>query len=239
LKLRVKYGGNDYMNKPKFGYGWLIKWILAAILLAGGILMKLYQEEVVYATTGIAIVLFSLLRVVPLMKTLKKEVLRTINLIEIIFDTIMGGILIYVVFSGSIASGSASRDLWIGIYGYLLAVFFYARGMIYFISLYFFGEKTEPMKFWFHIVCISLGPVILVLTMLQKDIISTLGWLVLFISVSGGAYLGYDGYGGYRKYRESSKTINEAKRDSKKPSVEKELPKPIQKEPEEKQPYAS
>jgi threonine/homoserine/homoserine lactone efflux protein len=74
---------------------------------------------------------------------------------------------------------------------------------------------------------------------MNVDIISTLGWIVLFISVGGGIYLGYDGYGGYRKYREISKSLNETKRAKTKPEVEKELPKPIQEEPEEKQPYAS
>ena len=62
------------MAKRKFGYGWIIKWILAAILIAAGVLMKIYDEEIVYATTGIAIVIFSILRVVPLLKTLNKEV---------------------------------------------------------------------------------------------------------------------------------------------------------------------
>ncbi|MCK7486776.1 MAG: hypothetical protein MZU97_15660 [Bacillus subtilis] len=61
------------MEKQKFYYGWLIKFILAAILLAAGILMKIYDVEVVYAATGIGIVIFSLVRVVPLMKTLKKK----------------------------------------------------------------------------------------------------------------------------------------------------------------------
>ncbi len=222
------------MAKSKFGYGWLIKWILAAILLAAGILMKVYEVAVVYATTGIAIVLFSVLRVYPLMKTLKKEVVRTINLIEIIFDTIMGGVMIYVVFSGK-----SDEAFWLGIYGYLLAVFFYARGLIYLISLYYFDEKTESAKFWFHVICITLGPVIFVLTILGKDIISTLGWIVLFISVAGGLYLGYDGYGGYRKYRETSKALNESKpkETKKRPKVEKELPKPIAEESEEKETY--
>jgi len=195
------------MNKPKFGYGWLIKWILAAILIAAGILIKIYDVQVVYATTGIAIVIFSLLRIVPLMKTLKKEVLRTINLIEVIFDTIMGGLMIYVVFSGK-----STDAFWIGLYGYLIAVFFYARGFIYFTSLYFFGEKTEPMKFWFHLVCITLGSVLAVLAIMNVNIMHTLGWIVLFIAVAGGAYLGYDGFGGYQKYRESSKALNEEKR---------------------------
>lgn len=220
------------MTKSKFRYGWAIKWVLAALLMAAGVLMKIYQEDVVYATTGIAIVLFSLLRVVPLLKTLKKEVLRTINLIEIIFDTILGIVMIYVVFSGK------STDVfWINMYGYLLAFFFLSRGIIYFISLYYFGEKSESMKFWFHMLCMALGPVILTLTVLNKDIITTLGWVVLFISISGGGYLGYDGFGGYKKYRESSKSLNEDKKIEKDSKFEKDLPKPVPEVEKEKETY--
>lgn len=221
------------MNKPKFGYGWLIKWILAAILIAAGILIKIYDVEVVYATTGIAIVIFSLVRVVPLMKTLKKEVLRTINLIEIIFDTIMGGLMIFVVFSGK-----STDAFWIGLYGYLIAVFFYVRGFIYFTSMYFFGEKTEPMKFWFHMVCITLGSVLAVLAIMNINIMHTLGWIVLFIAVAGGLYLVWDGFGGYRKYREVSKALNEEKRRAeaeKQPIVDKPVEQPKVEEPKEKE----
>ena len=219
------------MKKPGFGYGWLIKWILAAILIAAGILVKINEVDVVYATTGIAIVMFSLLRVVPLMKSLKKEVLRTINLIEIIFETIMGGLMIWVVFAGK-----SNDALWVSIYCYLVAIFFYIRGFIYMVSLYFFGEKTEPLKFWFHLVSITLGSALLVLAILKIDIISTLGWIVLFISVAGGCYLGYDGFGGYKKYRESSKALNEAKKaEAAKPILDEENKKPVVEEPKEKE----
>ncbi len=213
------------MAKLKFGYGWLLKWILAAILIAAGILMRIYDETVVYAVTGIAIIIFSIFRVVPLLKTLKKEVLRTINLFEIVFDTIVGAFMLFVVFSGKVGP-TVTTPLWTNLYGYLLAFFFFVRGLIYFISLYYFGEKSESIKFWFHLVCIMLAPSILVLTIMGVDIIHFLGWLVLFISVGGGLYLGYDGYGGYRKYRETSKALNEGKKDSATPKVEKELPKP-------------
>lgn len=222
------------MNKPKFGYGWLIKWILAAILIAAGILIKIYDVEVVYASTGIAIVLFSLLRVVPLMKTLKKEVLRTLNLIEIIFDTIMGGLMIWVVFSGL-----STTQPWNTLYGYLLSVFFYVRGFIYFVSMYFFGEKTEAPKFWFHLVALSIGSFLLGLTLMGSadDIIATLGWVVLFIAVAGGGYLGYDGYGGFRKYREQAKALNEEKRKQTEtqPIVDKPIEQPKVEEPKEKE----
>ncbi len=229
------------MAKTKFGYGWAVKWALAAILIASGILMKIYQEEVVYAATGIAVVIFSLFRVYPLMKTLQKEVLRTINLIEIIFDAILGGLMIYAVFSGKVSSSSGTSSFWTGLYGYLLTFFLLARGIIYFVSLYYFEEKTEPIKFWAHLLFVGLGSAVLTLTILNQNIIVTLGWLVLFIAVGGGGYLGYDGYGGYRKYRETSKKLNAEKQPEKKqkkePEVEKEIPKPAEEEIKQDETY--
>ncbi|MCK7486777.1 MAG: hypothetical protein MZU97_15665 [Bacillus subtilis] len=113
---------------------------------------------------------------------------------EIIFDTIMGGIMIWVVFSGNSGQAFWRATIWISCLWYSSML----RGLIYFISAHFFGEKSEGMKFWFHIFCITIAPALLVLTILRAadgadDIISTLGWLVLFISVAGGVYLGYDG----------------------------------------------
>jgi len=223
------------MSKRQFGYGWVIKWVLAAILIAAGILMKIYDEEIVYATTGLAIVIFSILRIVPLMKTLNKEVLRTLNLIEVIFDTILGGLMVFVVFSGKLQS----QTIWVNLYGYMLTFFLLARGIIYFVSLYYFEEKTEPIKFWFHLICISLGSVIITLTLLGNDIIPALGWMILFISVSGGVYLGYDGFGGYRKYRENSKALNTKKDVKKDTKIEKEMPQPIQDEVKEEETYVN
>jgi len=221
------------MTKNKFGYGWLIKWILAAILIAAGVLMKIYDQQVVYATTGVAIIIFSLLRVVPLMKTLKKEVLRTINLFEIFLDVVIGGLMLYVVISAK-----TGDTFWLNLYGYLVAVFFFLRGLIYFVSMYYFGEKSESMKFWFHFICATIAPAILVLTMMdQTIIIRTLGWIILFISIGGAGYLGYDGFGGYRKYRETSKALNEGKKTEKAPVVEKELPKPTPEVEKEKETY--
>ena len=64
----------------KHSYGWLLKWILAAILIAVGLTM-FFEQRIIFLVTGIMIVVFALFRVVPLLRSLKKEVLRTINLI--------------------------------------------------------------------------------------------------------------------------------------------------------------
>ncbi len=226
------------MGKLKFGYGWAVKWILAALLIAAGILMLLNSGVVVYATTGLAVILFSALRVVPLMKTLKKEVLRTMNLIEIIFDFIIGGVMVFVAFSGK-----WSDNFWIAMYGYLLAFFLLSRSVIYLVSMYYFDEKTEATKFWMHLIFFALGPVVLTLTILKNstgvDIISLLIWALFIFALGGAVYLGYDGYGGYKKYRETSKKLNTEKQPPKEAPVEKEIPKPVADEVKQDETYVN
>jgi len=221
------------MAKPKYGYGWALKFLLAAILVAVGIYMVL-SEDVVYIITGIAIVLFSLFRVYPLLKTLNKEVLRTINLIEILIGIVLGSIMIYAGITQS-DNGQLSTT-WSGLYRWFLAFFFYARGLVFFVSTSFFEEKTEVPKFIFHIIALTLGTIFAVWADFEAQ---TLGWIFMFVSVGGAVYLSFDGYGGYRKYREYSKSINTPKEKAKDSRVEKELPKPIENEVEQEETYIS
>ena len=206
------------MAKRKYGYGWLIKWIVAAILLVVGIIMAV-EFEVVYTITGIVIAMYSLFRVYPLLKTLNKEVLRTINLIEIIIGVVLGGVMIYAGIEG-LKSGDA--DTWRKLFRWFLAFFFYFRGLVFFVSTTFFDEKTEIPKFIFHIIALSLGAVLIMWDTFEAE---TLGWLFLFVSVSSAVYLGFDGYGGYSKYRKYSKSLNSKKEKEAEVKYEKDLPK--------------
>lgn len=217
----------------KYGYGWLLKFILAAILVGVGIYM-VFADEVVYLITGIAIVLFSIFRVIPLMKSLNKEVLRTINLIEIIFDTLIGAAMIYIVLS----KRDLSEGIWSGVYRFSLAFFFYARGLVYFNSVVFFKEKTEIPKFWVHIIALSIGAVIA----FQPDFdYNTVGIFLLLISLVGASYLGYDGFGGYKKYRAYQKELNQEKEKNKPKEIDPEAPQPtiVDEKKEDKRPYVN
>ncbi|MBG0762654.1 hypothetical protein IY230_03375 [Acholeplasma laidlawii] len=218
----------------KPSYGWLLKWILAAILIAVGLTM-FFQKDLVFLITGIVIVVFSLFRVVPLVKSLNKEILRTINLIEIIFDFLLGALMIYVGYE-SINSGNAIDPIWSQVYKYTLAFVFLARGVVFFYSTVFLEEKTEQIKFWTHIVIFALGALILGLKDFDE---SAIAWLLLVISLLGGAYLIYDGSRGYGKYREYSLGINTKKEKAK--NVEKELPTTDKPQPEKDsdRPYIS
>ncbi len=214
------------MEKAKYGYGWVLKFILAAILLGVGVFMA-FSPEVVFIITGVTILIFSLLRVVPLMKSLNKEVLRTINLIEVIFDFIIGGVLVAIALTR--ADDFATQPIWGMIYRYSLAFFFYVRGLVFFNSVVFFGEKTEVPKFWIHIAVLTLGVIIAVIPNFDAAIA---GIFFLVIALIGSGYLGYDGYGGYKKYREFSKQLNEGDRPSPTPRKEKgkDLPSRIEEE---------
>lgn len=222
------------MAKLQYGYGWALKFLLAAILLGVGVYM-FFADEVVYVITGVAIVIFSLFRVYPLMKSLNKEVQRTINLIEIIFDTLIGGLLIYVALTRDLAT----EEIWAVVYRFSLAFFFYVRGLVFFNSVVFFGEKTEIPKFWIHIGALTLGTVIATAPGFDYG---TVGLFFLVVSVIGSGYLGIDGYGGYKLYREHSKSLNEGKTISKEKvkekDVEKEVPVHIEDEKKDR-PYVN
>lgn len=203
----------------KPSYGWLLKWILAAILITVGLTM-FFQEQLVFLVTGGVIVIFSLFRVYPLLKSLKKELQRTINLLEIIFAFLLGALMIYVGYE-SYNSGNAIDPLWHQVYKYTLAFVLIARGVVFLYSTVFLEEKTEQMKFWMHLVIFILGGVIIGVKDFEP---ATVALLLLIISVAGGAYLVYDGSGGYKKYREYSLALNEKKQIDKPKDVEKELP---------------
>lgn len=187
----------------KYGYGWVLKFVLASILLGIGIYM-FFAEQVVILITGVIIVIFSLFRVVPLLKSLDKEVLRTLNLIEIIFDIIIGGILIYIAATNKFAES----DIWAKVYRFSLAFFFYARALVFFNSVVFFEEKTEIPKFWAHILSITVGTAIAVW---GKFDYNTVALILLVISFIGSGYLGYDGYKGYKNYRKFQLELNQGK----------------------------
>ncbi len=224
------------MKSKAYGYGWILKFVLAALLLGVGIYMA-FADEVVYTITGVAIVLFSLLRVIPLMKTLSKEALRTINLIEIIFDTLLGIGIIYVALTRDLST----EPLWSSVYRYALTFVFYVRGLVFFNSVVFLGEKTEVPKFWMHIVSLTIGVIIAVVPNFDYG---TVGLFLLIIAILGSIYLGVDGYGGYQKYRDYSKSINATQEKGIESGVTDQLPSNQKKhkkieEPEDERPYVN
>ena len=180
-------------------YGWLIKFIGAAILITFGVVMLVTRKQqgamFITVLVGFIIVISVLFRVVPLMKTLHRELLRTINLLELIANLFAGGFMLYWGFSGN----ATETDLY---FGYLIGAILFARGLIFFMSTSLLGEKTEHHKFWFHIAVFSVAVFMITMGINQKPVTpETLAWILLFVSAGIGGYLAFDGGGGYKRYR--------------------------------------
>src|SRR5690554_5553311 len=144
------------MKKPS--YSWLLKWILAAILIGVG-LVFFFEESLVYFITGSVIVIFSIFRVWPLLKSLDKEVLRTINLVEIILSTLVG-IRLIVIGVKAINNDLDPSGSWGLVYRYSLVYVLASRAVVFLYSAVLLGEKTEQVKFWTHLLLLPVGTVI-------------------------------------------------------------------------------
>lgn len=220
------------MKRPS--YGWLLKWIIAAILLVIGFTM-FFNQPFVYLTTGVGIVIFSLFRIYPLLKTLKKEVSRTIHLIEILLALIVGSLMIYV---GVLAVQNELQidAFWGQVYKYGFAFILLMRAIVFFYSTTFLDEKVEQPKFWSHVGLIIMGSMIAASESFSDE---WMAWLLLLISIIGGAYLIYDGakgYGGYRKFSEALNEKKQAKQIEKRKNIDGDAVIP---EKEEDRPYIS
>ena len=212
---------------------WLIKFILAGILLGVGLFMA-FTSDVVYLMTGVILIVFALARVFPLLKTLKHEASRTIHLLEVLITAILGGVLIFASLQlGS--DGGTNTSLWELIYRFGLGFVFYARGVIYFISTVFFNEKTKPLEFVIHLAALSIGTAIAFSDQFNAGLV---GIFFLIISVIGAAILTIDGYGGYKLYRNMmmSKDQTTQPSSSKEKQPTKEIP---LEDPKDDRPYVN
>jgi len=176
-------------------YGWTVKIIGAALLLALALFLFFGDGEVIVIPfTGGAIVIYSIIRLVPYVKTQKNDLIKTINIIEITVDVFIGLILVVV----------ESFDLFdLGaLFGYLLGFFFMFRGTVHFFGVSQNAEKSDLPIFIFHVGALILGSFIFFYDIgnagFTADILVT--FIIIFSAGSCG-YLSYDGYKGYNVYR--------------------------------------
>ena len=211
---------------------WIIKFVLAGILLGVGLFMA-FSEDVVYLMTGVILVIFALFRVFPLLKTLKHEVSRTIHLLEVLITAILGGVLIFA--SLQMGNDGGNTSLWELVYRFGLGFVFYARGVIYFMSTVFFNEKTKVFEFIIHLASLSIGTAIVFSPQFDASLI---GIFFLIISVIGAGILSVDGYGGYKKYRQMITQDEKQKEKKSKKIKEKHQEVPLE-DPKDERPYVN
>ena len=205
-------------------YGWLLKATGAALILGLAIFLEISKdgESIVSIFIGFAIVMYSVIRLVPFVKTQKSDLIKTINIIEITIDFAIGLALILIPLV--LTTGFGNTDL----FRYLLGTYLVLRGVVHFYSVGSHHEKSDLPLFVFHISAIVVGTILFYETAFNLAILIH---IILVISIVSGGYLGYDGYKGYNVYRHQ-KTLSmpdiaqpeETIVDKQVPIVEKEEP---------------
>ena len=210
-------------------YGWLLKVTGAALILGLAIFLEISKdgESIVSIFIGFAIVMYSVIRLVPFVKTQKSDLIKTINIIEITIDFALGLALILVPLLLENGFGDSA------LFGYFLGSYLLLRGIVHFYSVSSHYEKNDLPMFIFHIAAIMVGTILFYETAFDLAILIH---IILVLSIASGGYLGYDGYNGYNSYRHQ-KTLTMPKSDhvADVPVDEKRIPIMDEVEPEQDQ----
>jgi len=197
-------------------YGWAIKLVGAALLVGLSIFLKIKQDSgIVEGFIGSVMIIYSMVRLVPFVKTQKSDLIKTINIIEITVGVMMG--LVLIIFPLTL---DKPID---GLFSYILGSYLIIRGSVHFYSVSHGDEKSDLPLYLFHIAALIVGTYIF--TTWGDFTPAVIINVILIFSIGSAAYLSYDGFNGYRQYR-YQKQLHMPKEvaDTKDKTVEKELP---------------
>lgn len=174
-------------------YGWVVKIIGAALMFGLAIFMYFKPdaaEAIVIPFIGAAIIVYSIVRLVPFVKTQQNDLVKTMNIMEITIDIAIGLAMILITLLTDGGLGNA--------FGYLLGGYFILRGSIHFYSISIKAEKSDFPLYLFHVLALVVGSYIFTSGDFTPFV---LVWIILIFSGVAGGYLSYDGFKGYKTYR--------------------------------------
>ena len=187
----------------------IIKLFAAAILITFAVLIYLNKEEAEFAVlliAGCVCTIAALIRIIPLLRTLKTHQARLITFCEIILHVVIGGLLLFAAFL-YLNDSTNPYGLFINEYFYLvIAIILYSRSISYLWVTVIYKEKTTKFNFWLHIIAITLA---VAFAALREITAYSIAIVLAVISLIAGLYLIVESTGGYWKYR---KSISNAKK---------------------------
>ena len=187
------------MKKFFSKYMWLFEMIAAALLLGLGLIMK-FIPSALLILVGLIFFVLGALRIIPLVKTTDDKLLKILYIIELAIEMIAGVVLFIFGAKGMDDSVEKTKML----FGYIIAGIIYIRGFVYLLSCSFKKEKAHIVIFMIHIGLLTLASVIFAR---GGFTLSTLGWVLLAISVICAFFVGADGVKKYTNYRHNEYAI--------------------------------
>lgn len=194
-------------------YKFIFKIFAFAILLTFGILIWVFKDSAIgaiYLITGVAVAFAALIRVIPLLRTLKSGKARVISLCEIVLHIVIG---IYLVGAAFSHWSEISKDLDLSelqgfakfnlqAYQYILVILFYTRVLCYFWITILYKEETDRVKFWLHIILMTLAVILAALPLDPEKVVYTL----IVLAFACALVIGGEAGTGYYRYRKSIST---------------------------------
>jgi signal transduction histidine kinase len=180
-------------------YLFVFEFIAVAILLAVGIYLVVDPQVFLYIV-GLALIIFGLYRVIPLVKTTKDNMMKLILTGEVIINVIAGVLL---VLEG--AKDDYNKDL----LRWVVGAVFYLRGFLYFFGTVIRKESTDYTRFFVHIGIFTLGTGILFNNFLDETVMA---WIVLVLCILASIFISISGIGHYKNYRYEQLAKDETKK---------------------------
>jgi uncharacterized membrane protein HdeD (DUF308 family) len=177
-------------------YGWVLQIISAALLLIVGVLFIINFDtysDIVVMVTGLVFILYAVIRLWPLVKTTKSDVMKVVNIVTITLEVLVG--ILLVVMSDS--------EFIVSIYGYIIGVYLVERGVLPLFAFHHKDDTQTTTEFFIAILFVIAGSAVFTIEVLQDGptILNAVLYIVIFSSGAGASYQGFGGYKGYRQYR--------------------------------------
>ncbi len=193
-------------------YGWALKIVGAALLVGLAIYLPLGEgQKIVVTFTGTSMIVYAVIRLWPFVKTQSNDVIKTINIIEITVDVMIGVFFIVYILAIEPTMGT--------MFGFIVGIYFLLRGGVHFYGVSYGKEKSDIILYSFHIFALVFGSYSVFNPYDPMLII----WWILGFSVVVGGFLIYDGGKGYKVYR-YEKAVYQQSSVPKENEAEKRLP---------------
>ncbi|MGD9886995.1 MAG: hypothetical protein AB7T03_03415 [Bacilli bacterium] len=201
-------------------YLFVFEWVGAAILIGVGIFTVL-DSSILNVFVGLILLVFGLLRFLPLLKTTPDKVLKIMYACEILINIGAG---VFLVIEGG--KETSNLNEW---FGYIIGGVLMLRGFVHFFATSLRKEPNDYIKFFSHIGLFVVGNFIVARGGFSSQ---TLAYIILVLAILSALFIGYSGYKHYRNNRYELR----AKEESKKIVVQEEKPIDIIEDPKTEKP---
>ncbi len=201
--------------EKKLSYDWLVKLIAASFIAVIALILVFigYASDIIIVFSGILCMLIGLTRLPFLFKTKENKRQKLLTSIEVLLAIGVGGVLLAIGFN----KVEGFSEHWI--FGVLIGIVLYVRGLFYTISVAMLNAKVKKLEFWFCMICFTMGVFVSTNGVTANDV----KWLIFALAVISSTYIYVDGFNSFSKYKKLRKVEPKSASDNVSKEVEEDI----------------